>query len=103
LVTLHATKNLNLNDDDGVQNQDGNMWFPKKKNQKLNKSRNGAEKETSVIEDKISIPTPIPSSHNLGESQPSAPRNSNTYSFKDHINLQCCNLTERYSCFPPCF
>lgn len=97
LVTLHATKNLNLNDDDGVQNQDGNMWFPKKKNQKLNKSRNGAEKETSVIEDKISIPTPIPSSHNLGESQPSAPRNSNTYSFKDHINLQCCNLTERFT------
>ncbi|XP_039689401.1 Fanconi anemia group J protein homolog isoform X2 [Medicago truncatula] len=97
LDTVHATTNLNLNDDDGVQNKDGNMWFPKKKNQKLNKSRNGAEKETSVIEDKISIPTPSLSSHNLGESQPSAPRNSNTYSFKDHINLQCCNLTERFT------
>ncbi|PNX83119.1 fanconi anemia group J protein, partial [Trifolium pratense] len=91
--TVHPTKNLDLNGDDGVQNKDGIMKFTKKKNQKLNKSRNGGDKETSVIEDNISIP--ISSSHSLAESRPPAQRNSNAYNFKDHINLECCNLTER--------
>ncbi|KAI5392669.1 hypothetical protein KIW84_060011 [Lathyrus oleraceus] len=70
------------------------MRFLSKKNQKL-KSRNGGEKETSVFEDNISIP--MRSSHNLAESQPSAQGNCNKYNFKDHINLQCCNLTERFT------
>ncbi|WJX15585.1 DNA helicase [Trifolium repens] len=92
--TVHPTKNLDLNGDDGIQNKDGIMRFTKKKSQKLNKSRNGGDKETSVIEDNISIP--ISSYHNLAESRPPAQRNSNTYNFKDHFNLECCNLTERF-------
>ncbi|XP_050887551.1 uncharacterized protein LOC127092709 [Lathyrus oleraceus] len=92
--TVHATENLDLNGDDGVQSKDGIMRFLSKKNQKL-KSRNGGEKETSVFEDNISIP--MRSSHNLAESQPSAQGNCNKYNFKDHINLQCCNLTERFT------
>jgi hypothetical protein len=99
--TVHPTKNLDLNGDDGIQNKDGIMRFTKKKSRKLNKSRNGGDKETSVIEDNISIP--ISSYHNLAESRPPAQRNSNTYNFKDHFNLECCNLTERYYCFPLCF
>ncbi|XP_004499955.1 uncharacterized protein [Cicer arietinum] len=92
--TVHATQNLDLNGD-GVQNKDENMRFTRKKSQKLNKSSCGGEKETSVIEDNIAIP--IPNSCSLAESQPSGQRSSNTYNFKDHINIQCCNLTERFT------
>ncbi|XP_073220587.1 uncharacterized protein [Cicer arietinum] len=92
--TVHATQNLDLNGD-GVQNKDKVTRFTRKKSQKLNKSSNGGEKETLVIEDNITIP--IPSSCSLAESQSSDQRNSNTYNFKDHINLQCCNLTERFT------
>ncbi|XP_057423797.1 uncharacterized protein LOC130717557 isoform X2 [Lotus japonicus] len=88
--TVHISQNL-VFDSDGVQNKEQNTRL--KKNQKLNKSVNGREKDTSMIEDNISIPTL--SSHDLAESQLFAQRTSNTYNFEDHINPQCCNLTER--------
>lgn len=95
--TVHISQNL-VFDSDGVQNKEQNTRL--KKNQKLNKSVNGREKDTSMIEDNISIPTL--SSHDLAESQLFAQRTSNTYNFEDHINPQCCNLTERYYItFPP--
>ncbi|KAJ1411488.1 P-loop containing nucleoside triphosphate hydrolase [Sesbania bispinosa] len=90
---VHVTQNLGLNGD-GVQNKDQNMKFTRKKNQKLNKSGDGGEKETSVIEDNISIPI---GSLDLTRSQPFAQSNNNTYNFEDHINPQCCNLTTRFT------
>lgn len=83
MTTVHVTQNSGFNGD-GVQNKDKNMRFTRKKNQNLNRSGNGGEQETSVIGDDI------------------AQRNSYTYNLKDHINSQCCNLTERYFLvFPP--
>ncbi|KAJ1392938.1 ATP-dependent helicase, C-terminal [Sesbania bispinosa] len=90
---VHVNQNLGLNGD-GVQNKEQNMRFTRKKNQKLNKSGDGGEKETSVIEDNISIPL---GSLDLTRSQPFAQSNSNTYNFEDHINPQCCDLTTRFT------
>lgn len=89
--TVDVKQNLGLHGDD-VQIKDQNKRFTRKKNQKLNKSSNRHEKETSVIEDSGSFP--ILSCQDLADSQPSAQGNSDKYDCNDHINQQCCNLTE---------
>lgn len=90
-----------LGSNGSVQNKDETMKFTRKKNQKLNNSVNGGEKETSVIED--NIPIPILSSRDIAESRPLAQWNNAAYNFKDHSKPLCFNLTDRYflSCVSP--
>ncbi|XP_072075269.1 uncharacterized protein [Arachis hypogaea] len=89
--TVNVKQNLSLHTD-GVNIKGQNKRFTRKKNQKLNKSCNGFEKEGSIIEDHGSFP--VLSCQDLVDSQPSAQGNSNKYNCEDHINPQICNLTE---------
>ncbi|KAG2390597.1 Regulator of telomere elongation helicase 1-like protein [Vigna angularis] len=74
--TVHATQSLDINGD--VQKKDQNACSTRKNNQKLNKSDNGDGRETTMIENSISSPTLT--SQDLVECEPSAQKNSSTYS-----------------------
>ncbi|XP_022638315.1 Fanconi anemia group J protein homolog isoform X2 [Vigna radiata var. radiata] len=77
--TVHATQSLDINGDD-VHKKDQNACSTRKNNQKLNKSDNGDGRETTMIENSISSPTLT--SQDLVECEPSARKNSSTYSCK---------------------
>ncbi|KAK7376652.1 hypothetical protein VNO80_02066 [Phaseolus coccineus] len=75
--TVHATQSLDINGD--VHKKDQNAGSTRKKNQKLNRSDNGDGKETMI---KNSISSTTLTSQDLVKCQPSAQKNSNTYSCK---------------------
>jgi len=77
--TVHATQSLDINGDD-VHKKDQNAGSTRKKNQKLNRSDNGGGKETTMI--KNSISSTALTSQDLVKCQPSAQKNSDTYSCK---------------------
>jgi len=79
LNTVHATQSLDINGDD-VRKKDQNACSTRKNNQKLNRSDNGDGRGTTMIENSISSPTLT--SQDFVECQPSAQKNSNTYSRK---------------------
>ncbi|MED6206845.1 hypothetical protein PIB30_030513, partial [Stylosanthes scabra] len=89
--TVNVKQNLCLHTD-GVNIKSQNKRFTRKKNQKLNKSCSGFEKEASMIEDNGSFP--VLSCQDVADSQTPAQGNSNKYTCEDQINPQCCNLTE---------
>ncbi|XP_027330323.1 Fanconi anemia group J protein homolog isoform X2 [Abrus precatorius] len=86
---VHVMQKLGSNSDD-VPDKDQNMRFTRKKKHKQNKSGCGDGRETSVIENNISFP--ILTSQDLGECQPSAQWNNNTYNCK--AQPEGCNQTE---------
>ncbi|MED6206439.1 hypothetical protein PIB30_026649 [Stylosanthes scabra] len=89
--TVNVKQTLSLHTD-VVNIKSQNKKFTRKKNQKLNKSCSGLEKEASMIEDNGSFA--VLSCQDVDDSKPPAQGNSNKYNCEDQINPQCCNLTE---------
>ncbi|KAF7829472.1 regulator of telomere elongation helicase 1-like protein isoform X1 [Senna tora] len=93
---MNATQTLGL-DQDCVQSKDQNKGFTRKTNQKLINSDNSGEKEIVMIKDDGSFP--ILRYQDLLESQPSMPKDNNSYNCKEYFDPEGCIQAESNSSF----